>query len=926
VRLTATSSGSSSSRLSRPHAETAPLGLLLALCFFSGASGLVYEVTWTRLAVLWFGATAPALAMVLACFMGGLGLGAALGGRWADRRPRPLAAYGRVELGIAGWALLLVIAQRIVPIGSLWWPPWLRAVVAMAAILPPTALMGATLPLLVRAAGSARSVGPVYGTNTAGAVVGALAAAFVAIERLGLSGAQAAALAGNALVGLVALALARRGDAQSSSARPPDDVVPTSPRGVTPLPSRVLAVAGLTGAAAMALEVLAIRALDVLTDSTVYAFGVILATTLVGIALGGLASRRIADAARVRPALALSLGALALGAALAPALLAVVALVLDGRMHGAALGDTLASLLGASAAVILLPMIASGVAFPLCVRAAHEEGLGLGRATGTVTLANTAGTVAGSLAGTFVVLEHLGLSSGLWLVSGAALGAAVLAAPRGARRVVVALGVVVLGVAVGTTRAGLSLPRDLYTLDRDWQIVVTDDDASASVMVARSRSAQGRFGLWLDGNYVAGTGGAHVLLAHLPMLRHGDVRRVLGACMGTGQTFGAIAEYGLDRFDAVELSPAVVRVARRTFARFDRGLFSRPTVHVRVDDVRRVLGSVRGRYDLVTAEPLQPWTRGTVTLYSREYYAAVRRALSPGGLAVQWIPLYELSTSDLRGMVATFLSVFPASELWLDHHDVILIGGPRLPGLDRRALVRGLAREHVRRDLASLHIDGAETLAGKRALGPRALARFARSGRIVLDDDPWLEASAPRSIGRSTEWRNLEALVRAWAPDARDPEVAAASRATRASVRLEIAEHAGLTDPTPDGLRALAIYPRQSQLFAHVAALVDRDARAHHPQAIARARTLLALRPDHGVGWVNLGVLRMGAGEDRAAEEAFVRAMQVDPATRVVALLDLGLLWARRGDAARARGAWGQVLALEPGNAVAREALDRLGP
>jgi len=900
--------------MGRPHTETAPLRLLGALCFLSGASGLVYEVTWMRLAVLWFGATAPALALVLACFMGGLGLGAVAGGRWADRRPSPLAAYGRVELGIAGWALLLVVAQRTVPLGDLAWPIWLRALVAITAIVPPTALMGATLPLLVRAGGSPRAVGPLYGTNTLGAVLGALVAAFVAIERLGLSGAQGAALAGNALVGLAAVAFARRGPSPA-----PADVAP-----VTRLPGRVLAVACVTGAAAMALEVLVIRALDILTDSTVYAFGVILATTLVGIALGGLASQRISGAAPVRLGLALSLGVLAIGAALAPAALAIVALALDGGMHGATLGDTLASLLGTSAAVILLPMVASGVAFPLCVRAAHEEGLGLGRATGTVTLANTAGTVGGSLLGTFLVLDHLGVSAGLWLVAGVALVAAALAAPRGALRVVGALAVVVLGVGVGSSRAGLSLPRDLYTLDRDWRIVVTEDDASASVMVARSRTARDRFGLWLDGNYVAGTGGGHLLLAHLPMLRHGAVRRVLGACMGTGQTFGAIAEYDLERLDAVELSPAVVRVARGTFARFDRGLFSRPNVHVRVDDVRRVLGTARRRYDLVTAEPLQPWTRGTVTLYSREYYASVRRALSPGGLAVQWIPLYELSTSDLRGMVATFLSVFPASELWLDHHDVILIGGPRLPELDRRALARGFEREHVRRDLASLHIDTAETLAGKRALGPDGLARFARSGRIVRDDDPWLEASAPRSIGRSTEWRNLEALVRAWDPETRDAEVAAASRATQAGVRLELAEHAGLADPTPEGLRALAIYPRQSQLFAHVAALVDRDGRARHPEARARARTLLSLRPDHGPGWVNLGVSLMGTGDDRAAEEAFVRAMRLDPATHVVALLDLGVLWARRGDSARARGAFGQVLALEPDNAVAREALARL--
>ena len=204
-------------RLVLPCATCLPRALALGCFLTSGATGLLYEVVWSRYLGLLLGSTTYAHTIVLATFMAGLGLGNHLFGRVADRTASPLAAYGWMELGIGAYALLfpliypaltrlyLVVGGALGP-DSAWVLP-LKVVLGACSLLLPTTLMGGTLPMLSRAliredAQIGQRVGLLYFINTAGAVLGCFLGGFWAVEALGLDTSMLAAAVANIVVGL----------------------------------------------------------------------------------------------------------------------------------------------------------------------------------------------------------------------------------------------------------------------------------------------------------------------------------------------------------------------------------------------------------------------------------------------------------------------------------------------------------------------------------------------------------------------------------------------------------------------------------------------------------------------------------------------------------------------------------------------------
>src|SRR5258705_3553113 len=243
--------------------------LLLACFFLSGFSALLYETAWTREFAFVFGTSELAVVAVLAAYMGGLALGAALAARLAPRVRRPVLAYGVLELGIALWALALPSAIRAVSALYLGWLGGLDALPetlgfathlfhlagAFAVLVPCTALMGATLPLLANHAVTrddeiGSRVGLLYAANTTGAIAGTLAAAFVLLPALGLRHTVQFGAAVNALVFAAAAALAR-------SAPPGSAAAPARSHGVP----WILPAIAISGAVSFSYEVLWFRLL-----------------------------------------------------------------------------------------------------------------------------------------------------------------------------------------------------------------------------------------------------------------------------------------------------------------------------------------------------------------------------------------------------------------------------------------------------------------------------------------------------------------------------------------------------------------------------------------------------------------------------------------------------------------------------------------
>ena len=466
----------------RPSSAGAPasasrrFAFVLVLFLVSGATGLLYEVAFSKLLSNVFGATAYAVSTVLAAFMGGLALGAHLGGRNAGRTTRPLVAYGALEIGVGALCVVsplvlsavtdaYVVLARALP-GSLVLVTAVRAALAAACVVAPTVAMGATLPLLSRVVagtaegGSGRRLALLYGTNTLGGATGALVSAYVILPELGVRGTMHAAALANVTIGVLAIVAGRRGasppgGAEAASGRPFDGIEtrvdePPSIRAAKAAPTPELAapasvverlalgLAFASGLLVFAAEVVETHLLALLIGNSAYAFGLMLAVFLVCLAVG---AARAPGLSRKHGAAALSLGlglsALGVAATLPlwdtlPLLFAAAGKVVQGW------AGREATRAFAALAILAVPTVFLGTTFPLLLERIAER-TDVASAVGRLTVVNTVGTIAGSILTGYFVLPALGSQRTLVLVAVvlavlAAVAARILVAPAGRRR------------------------------------------------------------------------------------------------------------------------------------------------------------------------------------------------------------------------------------------------------------------------------------------------------------------------------------------------------------------------------------------------------------------------------------------------------------------------------------------------------------
>src|SRR5687767_11195172 len=197
----------------------------------------------------------------------------------------------------------------------------------------------------------------------------------------------------------------------------------------------------------------------------------------------------------------------------------------------------------------------------------------------------------------------------------------------------------------------------------DQHIVWQREAVQATVSVHQERG--GTYTLNTSGNHQASTSGAtprvHQRIGNLPMAVHPDARHALVIGLGGGAIAGALSEHtGVD-VDVVELSREVIEAADGFFGPINFGILHKPTVRLHVDDGRNFLLLTRSRYDVITADVILPIHAGSGNLYSAEYFRLVRRALKPGGIAVQWVAGTE---AEYKTIARTFVSVFPETTLW----------------------------------------------------------------------------------------------------------------------------------------------------------------------------------------------------------------------------------------------------------------------
>ena len=741
--------------------------LVAGLLFLSGAAGLIYQVAWVRLLGLAFGVTVYAISTVLAAFMGGLAIGSFVGGRRADLAKRPLRAYGLVELGVGATALLTPWAFRLLqdaygglshavdPAQAPLVAGGVRAALAFAVLLVPTALMGATLPLAVRGLrtrrdeanptrGDAWTMGLLYATNTTGAIVGCLVSGFVLIGRLGLTDTIVAAAAANALAGLVGIVLGRSRAAGSTPLRV---AAPTCEQSTSVATVALLAFAA-SGAISLAYEVVWSRILAVLFDSSIYGFVLMLATVLAGIAIGGaLGGLLVRSAASARTS-AIAFGWLELGIGLA----AVLALAAFGGVYDALMavrdnGPALLArfvrtdlrLMAVLCVLTVLPAaLLMGATFPVAARLWAAGAGQLGRRLGGVYAGNVAGAIVGSLVGGFVLVPVLGAHHALLVLSvgNVVLGAVLLSAsghrPQAIGASAVSLGVIVLGALGAPVHAVV-----FHEHFPDQQLLAYWEGLENTVSVGLD--ASGIQTLFTNSrgqtNDSADLVRYHRVMGHLAaLLAPSRAPRALVVGLGAGATPGALAQHSGAEVDVVELSESVIAAAPY-FHVANADVLQRPNVHLSIDDGRNALLRNRRPYDVVTADVVHPYDAGATNLYSVEYFALVAHALQPDGIMVQWVSPGTAFEHSL--IVRTFLQAFPNATLWLGGD--LLIGSPSPLRVSRSELEARLADPAARVSLAEVGFNHAEDVLAQFRATPEALHAYAGQGSVLTDDHPILE-------------------------------------------------------------------------------------------------------------------------------------------------------------------------------------------
>lgn len=796
--------------------------MVAPLLFGSGFCGLVEQVAWEREFRLVFGMTTAASAAVVAIFIGGLGLGSVLLGKRADRHPKPLHFYGNLELGVAAFVALTPLLLHAVRIGyaalggtsvlGQGGGELVRLLFAALVLGPPTVLMGGTLPAAARAVETTDddgrgATGVLYGTNTVGAVLGALGCSLFMVEVFGNRASLWIAALVSALVGLVARALAR--SARFTGTEPPRRSDEAAEQAVIAEKERapwwiVVVGAALVGFAFFLMELVAPRMLGPLLGGTVFTFGLVLAVALAGVGLGGLLYGQKPRAPRLSTlGVTCALEALAFSVPLVLGdRLALLALRLR-PLHDFGFGGYVTVAVLITSVVLLPAAIVSGYQFPLLIGLLGSGREKVGRDVGRAYAANTVGAVLGALAGGFWLMPQLS-APGCWrlvIVLLACCGIVMATADflrsgkrRGLASGVGLLGVLAMGLAftalgptavwrhggVGAGRASAAQYaatnlRKAQTNKQRASVLFERDGREASVALLTDEQitlfASGK----ADGSSRTDAA-TQVGSGLLQALRHPQPRRALVVGLATGCTAGWLAKIpSIERVDVLEIEPVMVDVARALSPVNEQAL-DNPKVHVILEDAREHLLTSREHYDLIVSEPSNPYRAGVATLYTQELYAAVARRLNPRGLFGQWVQAYEVDAAALRIAFSTVASVFPHTELWeLSDGDLMMLSSQDEPTWNLQELEQRTMTEPYRRGLrVSMGLEGATGMLAKLRARDRFVHALADEVRVInTDDQNLLEFSFARTLGKeeNTLGKQLLALSRAHHMDAPPPFV-----------------------------------------------------------------------------------------------------------------------------------------------------------
>lgn len=735
---------------------------MLLLFLGSGCAALIYEIVWFQLLQLVIGSSALSLAVLLGTFMGGMCLGSLVLPRWISPAHHPLRVYLWLELGIGAAGLIVLFA--IPAIGHLYTSLvghglpgiLLRAAVCVLCLLPPTILMGATLPAIARwVETTPRGVawlGLFYGGNTFGAVLGCVLAGFYLLRVHDTVVATLCAVALNVGVAALAFALTRAAPAHAAAAAAGPADAPRPPTVPPPGLHPVLFAIGLSGFCALAAEVVWARVLALLLGATVYTFSIILAVFLAGLGLGSGAGAAIARRL-ARPRLGLAACQLLQAATIAWAAYMIAAALPYWPVDAERVAVPTAKIqfdLVRAAWAMLPAAILWGASFPLALASLAAPGQDAARLVGRTYAANTLGAIAGAVLGGLLLIPVFGSRGAqVALIALSTAGGLLALGPRSVR-----------GWALGAAAAGLALACAQFVPALPWQLVAygrqvasTDYGARALYLgegmnsaVAVTETPGGARFFHVSGKTEASSIVKDMrlqrMLGHIPALLHPNPRSVLIVGCGAGVTAGTFVLHpSIQRIVICDIEPLIPRVVATHFHAENHGVVRDPRVQIIHDDARHYIATTRETFDIITSDPIHPWVKGSAVLYSQEYFELCRQRLNSGGLLTQWVPLYESDRDVVRSEIATFFSVFPHGTIWANDddgygYDTVMLGQRDPLTIEVDALQRRLERtDHfkVRSALHDLGLGSALDLLSTYAGRQPELRRWLEGAEINRD-------------------------------------------------------------------------------------------------------------------------------------------------------------------------------------------------
>ena len=752
--------------------------LIAVVCFFtSGFVGLVYEICWIRKASLVFGTTTFAVSTVVAIFFAGLALGSYIFGRYSQKTFCPLMLYALLEISLGVFALLnpfmFTWADNLY---GLFYPAimhnffllsFIRFILTVFLILPPTILMGGTLPLFCRQYVVSEkkillSVGLLYALNTLGAAFGCAACGLFLIPNIGVNKTIWLGAVLNIIIGIIVgkmritAAFSHQANTESEVHCGKDSLSPIS--SCTPAHSTarsvfiIPALFFLSGFAALGNEILWVRYLSLIIRNTVYTYTLTLMVILTGIVLGSILISAFADRTYRRGFVFGTVHILS-------GICVLALLMLPARWWRGVINTTdFSEYLWIFISLLLLPAVLSGISFPLAIRMVVKRPTLAGIGVGRMTAINTVGGIAGSLAIGFIALPSLGLQKALLLTTGISLivGFTALLLLEHTLRPLVRKAIVILSLLVWLAipfGTGTQLPAD-FLVKQDEQLVDFREGLNSNLAVIKKKES-GVLKLTIDRMWQGEDRKNHqVMAAHIPALLHKNPKDVLVVGLGVGQTAGRFLLYDIERLDCVDIENGLFEFVQK---HFDSGWVDDKRLRIIVEDGRNYLSYANNKYDIISIEVGQVFRPGLANFYTIDFYQRARQRLNVDGIICQFVPILSLGLDELHSVIRSFLEVFPESVLWYNTSEFLLIGSAsgRLKfSSDRLTMLSSV--DVIREDLRFSYWGGPahwlnqwEVFLAGFLCGPQTLAKITADASIYRDDLPQLEYQTARRQGIS---------------------------------------------------------------------------------------------------------------------------------------------------------------------------------